>query len=64
MTTSKLCEPVPGNLRVDYVLARKGLNVVGSGIFWPESDDPTFGLVAASDHRLTWIDVRNPRFRG
>ena len=54
----------PGNLRVDYVLPSAGLNVVGSGVFWPESDDPLARLVAerdrkraSSDHRLVWVDI-------
>jgi hypothetical protein len=53
----------PGNLRCDYVLPSKDLTVVGSGIFWPTSDDPLHRLVqmkpnvASSDHRLVYIDV-------
>ncbi len=59
----------PGNIRVDYVLPSIGLTLEGSGVFWPTSDDPLFGLVGsydpdrpgngfpASDHRLVWIDL-------
>jgi hypothetical protein len=63
----------PGNLRADYVLPRKNLQIVGAGVFWPSLDpddddplaafarlvDPTgFGFPApTSDHRAVWVDV-------
>jgi hypothetical protein len=55
----------PGNLRVDYVLPRKTLQITDAGVFWPTVDDPLFGLVGtfpfpSSDHRLVWVDVRVP----
>ena len=64
----------PGNLRVDYVLPRKTLQLVDSGIFWPVRSDPlsrltgvfdpvAWGLVGGlptSDHRSVWIDVTVP----
>lgn len=55
-------EPGPGNLRVDYVLPSRDLNVIGSGVFWPTPDDPAFRLIGSgkpvsSDHRLVWIDI-------
>jgi hypothetical protein len=56
----------PGNLRADYVLPRKGLQITGSGIFWPTADDRLVYLtgtgfpVPSSDHRLVWVDVRVP----
>ncbi len=46
-----------GNLRLDYVLPSKDLNVVGSGVFWPTEEDPNAPLAKASDHHLVWIDV-------
>jgi len=52
-----------GNLRADYVLPAKTLQVVAAGVFWPEHDDPLARLVAmqprpaSSDHRLVWIDI-------
>ena len=57
----------PGNLRADYVLPSKDLQVCASGIFWPTPDDPMWRLVnddvrASSDHRLVWIDVALPGF--
>jgi len=55
-------EPVPGNLRVDYILPDAAMTVEGSGILWP-SDAPQLGITAeqaatASDHRLVWVDLR------
>lgn len=46
-----------GTLRLDYVLPSTGLRVVDSGVYWPPSSDPAGELVAASDHRLVWVDV-------
>ena len=51
-----------GNLRVDYVLPSDNLDIKGSGVFWPKSDDPQFDLVGdfpfpSSDHRLVYADV-------
>lgn len=53
----------PGNLRVDYALPSADLDVVGSGVFWPQSDDPAFALIGTfpfplTDHRPVWVDVR------
>ena len=66
----------PGNLRADYVLPRKSLQIVDSGIFWPSRDpadaDPLapfaylvdltgLGFPApTSDHRAVWVDVTVP----
>ena len=52
----------PGNLRADYVLPRKNMEITDSGVFWPLESDPLFELVGVfpfpgSDHRLVWIDV-------
>jgi len=43
--------PAPGNMRVDYVLPSKDLQVVGAGVFWPTGD------AGASRHHLVWVDV-------
>ncbi|HYI23218.1 MAG TPA: endonuclease/exonuclease/phosphatase family protein [Candidatus Limnocylindrales bacterium] len=54
----------PGNLRADYVLPRKNLQILGSGVFWPDGDDPLLYLtgtgfpVPSSDHRAVWVDVK------
>jgi hypothetical protein len=65
----------PGNLRADYVLPRKTMQIVGAGVFWPTTDpndgDPyefpyltdLTGLgfpVPTSDHRAVWGDVTVP----
>ena len=47
-----------GNLRIDYVLPSKTLEVKDSGVFWPKSDDPSYPLSLATDHRLVWIDIQ------
>ncbi len=49
-----------GNLRVDYVLPSRDLNVAGTGVFWPASDEPLADAISATDHRLVWIDVALP----
>ncbi len=46
-----------GNLRIDYVLPSKTLDVSGSGVFWPKVEDANRSLIEASDHRLVWIDI-------
>jgi hypothetical protein len=67
--TADFADNAPGNLRADYVLPRKNLKVVRAGVFWPLSSDPLFRLVGTypfptSDHRLVWVDVRVPSYRG
>jgi endonuclease/exonuclease/phosphatase family metal-dependent hydrolase len=57
--TADFSEP-PGNLRVDYVLPRRTLRIVRSGVFWPTTSQPAHELIAASDHRMVWVDVRVP----
>ncbi len=59
--------PGPGNMRVDYVLPLIGLQITGSGVFWPEADSPLARLIAkdptggrrpaSSDHRTVWVDI-------
>ena len=60
--TADFADGAPGNLRADYVLPRKTLQIVDAGVFWPLAADPLFRLVGTfpfptSDHRLVWIDV-------
>lgn len=58
LDTADWDEPVPGNLRVDYVLPDARLRVTGTGVVWPAPDDPFAKTVeAASRHRLVWVDV-------
>ena len=70
--TADFADTAPGNLRADYVLPRKNLKVVDSGVFWPLRSSPLFRLTGVfdfaqwgpvggfptSDHRSVWIDVR------
>ncbi len=48
------------NLRIDYVLPSRGLEVVGSGVFWPAPGEPGAEAITHTDHRLVWIDVESP----
>jgi 3-phytase len=56
----------PGNLRVDYVLPSRDLQVLDAGVFWPASGDDLARLVRmeprveTSDHRLVWLDLKLP----
>ncbi|WP_286177388.1 endonuclease/exonuclease/phosphatase family protein [Rhodopirellula sp. JC639] len=47
-----------GRMRVDYVLPSRDLDVVDSGVFWPDDSDPQSTWIKASDHRLVWIEVK------
>jgi hypothetical protein len=63
--TADFADSAPGNLRADYVLPRKNLQIVDAAVFWPVQVDPLFRLTGvfpfpSSDHRLVWIDVRVP----
>jgi hypothetical protein len=63
--TADFSDTAPGNLRADYVLPRKNLQIVDAAVFWPLQADPLFRLTGvfpfpSSDHRLVWIDVRVP----
>lgn len=63
--TADFADGAPGNLRADYVLPMKNLQIVAAEVFWPLNTDPFFPLVGtfpfpSSDHRLVWIDVSLP----
>ncbi|MFK7745838.1 MAG: endonuclease/exonuclease/phosphatase family protein [Roseobacter sp.] len=49
-------DPVPGNMRVDYVLPSADLQIVEQGVHWPTGPQ---GEIAAraSRHRIVWIDI-------
>jgi hypothetical protein len=54
-------DPVPGDLRVDYILPAAELSVAGAGVLWPD-EAPMLGVsrdqaATASDHRLVWVDL-------
>lgn len=66
--TADFADGSPGNLRVDYVLPSRNLEILSAGVFWPTSDDPLFSLVGdypfpSSDHRLVWVDLAKPHPR-
>lgn len=48
----------PGNLRLDYALPSRGLEVVGAGVFWPVPGEPGAEAAGASDHRLVFVEFR------
>lgn len=71
--TADFSEPPfgPGNLRADYVLPSKNLQIRDAGVFWPADADPLMRLtgtgifgdpVPSSDHRLVWVDVSHGTF--
>ncbi len=50
-----------GELRVDYVLPSADLQVIDSGVFWPNPGDPMReSAQRASRHRLVWVDITFP----
>ena len=66
--TADFADTAPGNLRADYVLPSRDLDIDDSGVFWPLQRDPLFRLTGvftptlpggfpSSDHRLVWIDL-------
>jgi hypothetical protein len=66
--TADFADTAPGNLRADYVLPRKTLQIADAGVFWPLNTDPLFPLVGlfpfpSSDHRLVWIETTVPGLR-
>ena len=71
--TADFADGAPGNLRADYVLPRAGMEISGSGVFWPVLSDPLsrlsgvfdFAWIAVggfptSDHRMVWVDLAFP----
>jgi hypothetical protein len=63
--TADFSDTAPGNLRADYVLPSRPLNLLDAGVFWPLQSNRFFPLVGvfpfpSSDHRLVWIEVKVP----
>lgn len=61
--TADFADDAPGNLRVDYVLPAKTLQVVSSAVYWPEQGTPGSELTGedpfpTSDHRLVRADLQ------
>lgn len=53
--------PLVGRLRVDYVLPSSDLAVAGGAVHWPAEGAPGHdAALAASRHRLVWVDVALP----
>jgi Endonuclease/Exonuclease/phosphatase family len=73
--TADFADTTPGNLRADYVLPSRRIEIERSFVFWPLAADPLFPLVGtfdpallpngngfpSSDHRLVAVDVELPR---
>lgn len=49
-------------VRVDYVLPSRDLVISDSGVYWPTEGEAA-ETVAASDHRLVWIDIETDSIR-
>lgn len=61
--TADFAEPTPGNLRVDYVLPARELQIVSSAVYWPRQGEPGSELTGShpfptSDHRLVRVDLQ------
>lgn len=55
--------PSPGNLRVDFVLPARSLQVASSAVYWPAQGTPGSELTGTypfptSDHRLVRVDLQ------
>lgn len=57
LDTANWADPLPGNLRVDYVLPGATLRVLDSGTLWPA---PESLAAQASRHALVWVDIDWP----
>ena len=49
-----------GNLRLDYVLPSRDLQVSRSGVFWPQRGEFGASWISVSDHRMVWVDIEFP----
>lgn len=49
-------DPVPGNMRVDYVFPSSDWTVQAAGVHWPSGEAGAVAQ-AASRHRLVWVDL-------
>ena len=73
--TADFADSAPGNLRADYVLPDRDIEIEGGFVFWPLNSDPLFRLVGtfsfallpdgngfpSSDHRLVAVDLKIPK---
>nr|WP_301951098.1 endonuclease/exonuclease/phosphatase family protein [Roseovarius sp. EL26] len=50
--------PKLDSMRVDYILPSSDLQVLASGVYWPDDTTPNGQTAAiASRHRLVWVDI-------
>ena len=54
--TADFADTAPGNLRADYVLPRKSMKIVDSGVFWPVQSDSAL----PADRRLPVPELGSP----
>ncbi len=59
--TSDFSDRTVGNLRIDYCLPSKTLELKSQAVFWPEPDAPEADWIKATDHRMVYIDVVVPK---
>lgn len=60
LNTTNWEDPLPGKMRVDYVLPSRDWQVEAAGVVWPDAaTSPSLYEDAdlASGHRLVWVDV-------
>ncbi len=74
--TADFADGAPGNLRADYVLPDRGIEIEDGFVFWPLNSDPLFRLVGtfqglpdgngfpSSDHRLVAVDLEIEKRHG
>ena len=55
--TADFNDKFTGNLRLDYVMPSKDIQVQACGVFWPAQNETGHDWVEVSDHRLVWIDI-------
>ena len=55
--TADFADEHAGNLRLDYLLPSRGLEVLGCGVFWPAAAEAGVNPAEVSDHRLVWLDI-------
>lgn len=56
--TADFSDRTAGNLRVDYVLPSRELEVTGGGVYWPTLGETHAALATVSDHHAVWLDLR------
>jgi len=60
LDTADWPDPVPGNLRVSYILPDRSLRVLDSGVYWPIGAAAEAMQEHGLRHRLVWVDVKPP----